>query len=1127
MSRKRISDFSLLFLISVLLMLFSAVSADTVNPTSPQNNSIIFGDVFFNATVTNTQSDHNASKNELELKFLESPNVISSFNKSINTALYEDGNITAEFRTFNDSSNQPNGTSSLTLTIENKYDVDDFRNNTETDYPSVFDPVAFLGNDILVKNTYPGLFYNLSRQTQSSSVPTAARIISDATNQVFKTNNTAFNEAKHGVEFKNRTDKAGSHFGKDIDLINPSSNVSGRINAQDYIAAYDYDYNITLYNWLNGTRISSSKYSTSFKNWSSSGYPVKVYHMNVSENKYWLKANNSFGQLDLKASKGASSFNSPQISSPRISDFYAQDMSNMTGKVTYENGTAATGLKLRIRRIDNEYSVSRTPYSTAPPIKYNFTNSTGEFKFTGLPGGSKTHYLIDVVNKTHTRTSFSALDGGVKLNSSGVSNYTEFNVTDDVGNISVKLIGKDKKKLRYAFLAQKGNLTFMKPGIIPGQDYNMTVPNGTYNVMAGKFKFSGSGFPSIVTDSETVKVNKDSTTTTLEIGFPALMKINGTVTNSQSSAVDDAQIIVKNSSERLHYNTRTNSNGYYSIEVQNSTNYTLKVLPEFGSSLGKNETTISVTGNLTKDFQLSEGPYIEGWINDSSGNSLSGVNLDAWNGSEDSYGSNVSLDNGYYKIGGLEKDTNYSIFASTPGFPNKRIKLNLTGTSETRNITFQKNQYNLDISVKDTSSSDLDAEVKVFNEDTAKRTTKSVTGSSTFSNLNQGFYRVQVEPDNSSYMGEREYIFVSENSNIDFELSVFKGLSGKVQDSSNNNISGVYVYAYNHTAESYDSDVTDSEGDFQLALSSVGHNVDLWPERGSSYKFNQTSITASEVGGSTVFNVTSGKSLEGYVKDSNGNNLNGYISVYNGSKNAYGYDEIQNGYYNITGLKDNQYRAYINIESTKYSSKTFTVGKSNLSGQRNFTFGENSGPKLWVKVNDSTGSVIENVSVIAGGVEKKTDSNGLAKFGKKVNNQQIRVTAYKKNYNSSSKTVTPKSQVQTGFGSTAVNIKNVSFTLENIRGELNDYVVNVTDSNENVNGASIVARYGKDSTPITSSAITGSDGSATLEDILPGDYLISISADGEFASATRALNLTNVGTNFSIGNYSLGVEAEE
>jgi hypothetical protein len=923
-----------------------------------------------------------------------------------------------------------------------------------------------------------------------------------------------------------------------LDVVSDSSDAVGRFNGE-----------VNIYSYPEGSEINEST-NENFNLSTSSLGTDSLFELNYTE-KLFIEANTSGEKYvevldDEQRQRGAIDYNEENSTAvlekepaPRVKNFLdKEDPSVINGTVDYENGTNASDLKLKLQRKPER--PKKFPFVTTPPVKYTMTDENGSYEFTGLQPG--TSYDIKVVNSSIVRQTYSPKTpipyyGGI---SSGSSETVHFDVTDSLAKLNVSLKqGLDQDAYYAVFLDSESLQSFSRLQIIePGESRVMKANVGSQSpdnfvLTALKVKYrEDSRRPEIDEESTFVEQLSDGEVRDVELGFPERVELSGKVKGESGDGIEGVQVIAENRSEKLSSFAMTNSSGDYLMDVVNGTNYSLLISPGFKSPYRKENLSIDVTGSMKKDVTLSKGSTLEGYVK-KDGEPVEGVEVGAWNGSKDSYGNSVSDENGKYVIEGLEKGLVHQVFAEPPrrsGVPPKEFSTTISSDTKVRNITLNSSSNKLSGMITDGSSNELDTEVVLRSRRLGVEKTVDAEGNYSFDDLKRGPYSVNVEPENSSYGEERKFVYLKGDETLDFELQLFKGLRGKVEGKNGDPVQGAYVRAYNYSKGSTATSVTDKDGEYELEVAQVGHNVDIWPED-SGYISKRSNVSASEVKtGSKDFKLSKGVYMSGKIHDPGEKNLSGFISLYRPGEDAYGFTEFENGTYNVTGLKDvSGYNVYIRVEDPEYSYKTTDLEKQGPSGRqvpktKDFEFGDNYGPKLWVRVEDPSGTRLSNATVSIRGESKKTGSNGIAKFDRQPNNRNVAIMASRPSYNTSViSTTLSNTTLTSGGGTTSVDIHNETMVIKNVQGELVDVDVNVTKNGNSTSEALVGARSTKSGSSLTSSAVTDSSGAATLEDILPGRYLVGISADGEEAEAGVAL-FDGVSGSTSIGNFTLEYE---
>jgi protocatechuate 3,4-dioxygenase beta subunit len=167
--------------------------------------------------------------------------------------------------------------------------------------------------------------------------------------------------------------------------------------------------------------------------------------------------------------------------------------------------------------------------------------------------------------------------------------------------------------------------------------YYVTVPSGTYTLTA-KPK-DGVSF-NIYTETS-FTVTSDNSEKNIYLSNQARYRVSGYVRNTNGNGLYNAEVIF--GVPDIIPAVFTNSAGYYEAYAPRGT-YTMNVWPPFDSNYQSYQLAVTVAGVQTRDFTLSTGYKLSGYITDSQGNPVFGalVLLDnlivGW----------YSRDNGYY-----------------------------------------------------------------------------------------------------------------------------------------------------------------------------------------------------------------------------------------------------------------------------------------------------------------------------------------------------------------------------------------------------------------------------------------------------------------------------------------------
>jgi len=1082
-----------------------------ISTFSPANNSIVGGK---NVKVEAFTNSAGAALYRFEYVLYDAsgtPVIGDSLNNSFDSTMFPNG----EYRIRIEAEDAEGRVNWTNLNIEiNNFGVNDLLTPTDTNYPT---NVSFIGDDLSILGAKLSHYYNLT-----SPAPAGDEIdrVSNASQKL--STSSATSGGRYYVGDHNAT---GQSVTTAIDLVQPFNDVFGRIASPSPITGVT---NVTVWNWLNASRVNAStaaSYNLSDDiSWESG---EEAYYLNTTESNYWISAwAEGRGEM-VSMARSADKCNAPSVGTPHVNDFQLTQGSNVSGQVVNQSdGQPVQGLQVKLHGF-NPTPQSRTPYMTAPPVRQDVTDSNGFYNFTEVektPFG----YQVQVVNDSIGMNTFNEFAPNAQFNLSNMQPgeaVADLSVTDHAGNVSVKLEGKDSEDVRYAIgmFNQSMNRTFLKLGISPGT-INMTdIPNGTYDLMAARFDFTNTTCePSFNSDIvPDVTVEAAMTTDQKLLGFESLVPVDGYVKDNATDApIKEARVVLENRTLRKVYYSQTDSTGHYEVNAANNTLYNVKVRPPSGTNYVPNTTTMTVgAGSMSKNITLSTGSALTGQVTYSNGTGIGSVHLRAWNSSKGSYGFNRTNATGHYRIGGLQ-DINYTleVFTPKPGLGQERMEVNVSGDTQ-RDIVLSKDRASISGTVQNSTGHALEANVTVKGLDSkfirSAATNTTDNGSYAFEKIPEGQpYRVSVVPgQNAQYRDSRRFLYLSGDTSINFTLERIKGVKGYVNASSGP-VKGAFVYAYNRSLGSFDSDRTDSEGFYNLDLQDGNHTIDIWPGEGSQYISLSGEVNTSAVGPGDLVNFTlsSGATLQGSVQDPDrASDFSGQIGLWNRSKRAFAWTEFSGGTYSVSGLKNVSYNAWISVDNESYKDLRTEVNRSSLDDSRTFNMSRNKGRSLRITVQDnSTSDVLENASVYLQDREKTTNGNGVVTFSRQPEGANVRVRVSKEDYAARTTSFTIKSRT-TSFGgsSETVEYQNETVKLDSVGGKQFDVNVNLTrtGSDKAVSGASVIFLSNESGNAQTSAAVTDSNGRATVEELIDGTYQVTVAVgEDEFNTTTTKLD---------------------
>ncbi|MFB6190801.1 MAG: carboxypeptidase-like regulatory domain-containing protein, partial [Candidatus Nanohaloarchaea archaeon] len=373
-----------------------------------------------------------------------------------------------------------------------RFTVDDGSSATSTNYPT---EVAFIGNNLTIDSSgfvLPTTTFNL---TNVSGVA--------VTGEVNLTTANVTSEGRYLVrnESSNRTVA--------IDLVSNTSDITGRIKAQEDITKTD----IELRYWLNNSRVDYSGNlinTTGPSVWNSTG--EYIYRVNTTSiGKMWIGINSSQGGDFYVASSGDRQ--------PRITDFPpVKPSGNVSGRIVNETGSGVANVTVRVSGVVSSplLMIERLPYLDRPPIRTEMTNGTGHFNFTGLQSGLD--YSVEVTNSSFRRTNHTPFGADISLSSGESVDAGEFQVTSTLGGINATVDAPVAEDVRYGMIAGNRDTGkgYMEPVNGTNNDYFFgNIPNGSYTVMMFRIDTRGgllsTSFDTKIRSNVTVEKNRNTT----------------------------------------------------------------------------------------------------------------------------------------------------------------------------------------------------------------------------------------------------------------------------------------------------------------------------------------------------------------------------------------------------------------------------------------------------------------------------------------------------------------------------------------------------------------------------------------------------------------------------------------
>ena len=411
-------------------------------------------------------------------------------------------------------------------------------------------------------------------------------------------------------------------------------------------------------------------------------------------------------------------------------------------------------------------------------------------------------------------------------------------------------------------------------------------------------------------------------------------------------------------------------------------------------------------GNI--NFTMSSGYYIDGTIKNSNSEGLSGIEVEAWSDSTNSWGVASTDANGNFIIEGLNNASDFIVQAfitDEPPFIYKKDSNNTRDIDFATNVSsveegltsveivietgyqisgYAQNAYGKGIQglvvVAESQTQNLENHSKT--DSSGSFTIKGLPGSAT--------YNLFVEPGPSSTYIRQEKTVTIDDSNVEVNFTLSTGyiVSGTIRNSSSTPISdaGIFLRSY---ATGYDEwVVTNADGEYEFNGVPSGTDYDIMVETDEDYLIYTDDITVSANMTKNITLEAAAGNIRGYVYDENGSTLsNVMIHIISDSKDFQRFDVSTNykGYYEVNGLPDASDYEVIAVPASGSSYASESVTGKSPGDIVNFTL--SSGGTISGVVQVSAGTKLEGVLVSLDSASlnidnelTRTDSDGNYSF---------------------------------------------------------------------------------------------------------------------------------------------------
>jgi PKD repeat protein len=163
--------------------------------------------------------------------------------------------------------------------------------------------------------------------------------------------------------------------------------------------------------------------------------------------------------------------------------------------------------------------------------------------------------------------------------------------------------------------------------------------------------------------------------------------IDGHIKDMNNNVIHKAKVEIQSTVNQYNQTVWTDSTGKFILQgIPSGSDFVISIFPPENSSLQCfHSSNIVVDSNSTKDIILMAGSYIEGYVNDMSGNAVSGAQITAFSKEENIQKNTQSDTNGYYKIDNLPQALDFELTVSSKNY----VEIKKTDISTGSNIAFQ------------------------------------------------------------------------------------------------------------------------------------------------------------------------------------------------------------------------------------------------------------------------------------------------------------------------------------------------------------------------------------------------------------------------------------------------------
>ncbi|MCF6137925.1 carboxypeptidase regulatory-like domain-containing protein [Pseudalkalibacillus berkeleyi] len=491
--------------------------------------------------------------------------------------------------------------------------------------------------------------------------------------------------------------------------------------------------------------------------------------------------------------------------------------------------------------------------------------------------------------------------------------------------------------------------------------YTLTgIPPGSYTIEYSKVNY--------LTNIQSVSITSGVITRKDVFLTELTGSINGTVTNSGGGAINNATVLLVDTSGNIVDDTTTNIAGSYSFPSISAGQYSIQVTATNFQSATKG---VKVTANNTSivNFVLEPNPGTVQGVVTSEGSLISGALVEILNTADSVVTQTTTNASGEYVVDDLAPG-DYKLRVSKELFMTEVLGFNLSaGETETLNVELKPNPGTLTGKVTDSETGDplSNTTVQVTNGTgvTVGTTMTDINGDYTLTRLAPGSYTVTFIAIGYGSQSIGAKIQSNQTTTLNVEMKQLVGaVSGTVTDTGTNPISGALVEIFsNHILIASTS--TDGNGSYIINnLTPGAYTVSVSKENFGTETVG-ASVLANEITTANVTLTPNPGILTGTVSTSSGDPIQGAVITIKDLRTGANITQVvtnNQGDYTALGLAPGDYSVFAQAEDFQ-SQRKGAIIQSGQTTITDFTLVANPASVTGTIINATTGLPITDLMI--------------------------------------------------------------------------------------------------------------------------------------------------------------------